>query len=158
MQKPRQVNRQLWSDLLYVFGMMPWMCLLHLRSNRHRLVRGVYRAKNGRGCLFFLLTELLPAERRIDSRATLTRFFGGDPHAPEYAPAKWIVRLWDGMVCEEVRQRYGNDIQTLDEDLVFEALEEAIRQRESEAVVRPPEPAVLVRAASSSKSRSVVSL
>ena len=116
---------QVISDLKYIFEAVPLECLLHLRSNKHRLVRGAFVTDDGRGCLMYLLTEALPPARRITSKKALTRFFGGDPEAPHYQPARWIVRLWDGAVCEIVRSRYGEH-RHLSTETVIAVLEEVI--------------------------------
>lgn len=99
--------QQLVNDLRTVFYSVPVTCLRHLRDNQHRLTRFAYTAEGGKGCIMYLLTELLPPSEQINSRPRLVRFFGGDPDAPEYQPARWIVRLWDEQVCENVRERYG---------------------------------------------------
>jgi hypothetical protein len=117
-------------DLKYVFSWFPTSCLLHLRANRHRLTRGTYQAPDGGGCIFYLLTETLPAEQRITSKAALTRYFGGDPARPEYQPARWLVRLWDRQICVGVRKRHG-EAPELTEELLLSVLEEVIREREA---------------------------
>jgi len=131
MNGPNAVIR----DLQYVFAQFPLASLLHLRASRHRLVRSHYHTTSG-GCLMYLLSEPLPVSQRIDSKEALTRFFARrdkvanyilaeDPH---YQPAKWLVRLWDGQICADVRARYG-DCRYLSEELVMQVLDEAIAER-----------------------------
>lgn len=99
--------QQVIDDLRTIFYSVPVECLRHLRDNQHRLTRFAYTAEGGKGCLMYLLTERLPASEQINCRPRLVRYFGGDPDAPEYQPARWIVRLWDEQVCENVLERYG---------------------------------------------------
>ena len=134
------------SDLVYIYHQVPLFALLHLRDNAHRLVRDVYQTPDGRGCLMFLLTESLPADRRIDSKQALTRYFGRKGSGPDYVladdpfyqPAKWIVRLWDGQVCEGVRARY-RDCTDVSDELVLEVLDQVIAERQAagEALATP---------------------
>lgn len=135
---PRQTLSRVEDDLHFCFEQFPLACLLHLRENRHRLIRGHYQDSQGGGCLFFLLSELLPRAQRITSKPELTRFFtggSGDPFCeqPEYQPARYVVRIWDRQPCAE---RYG-DVTELTEETVFRCLDEAISQRsDSEHKVR----------------------
>lgn len=122
-------ERLIRRDLQAVFDRFPKACLEHLKTNRHRLTRGCY-TDGQRGCLMFLLSERLPAEQRIDSRTSLTKFFTGRSgypacEEPQYQPARWLVRLIDGEFCE----RYEN-ARHLDWDLVFEVLEQVILARQ----------------------------
>lgn len=123
-----QGTKAIKDDLRTVFGYFPLACLLHLRANRHRLIRGKY-FEDGRGCMFYLLSEVLPAEERIDRPAALTRHFTGRSgypacEEPQYQPARWLVRLIDGLACP----RYGM-ISHLSWNTVFRCLERAIAQR-----------------------------
>src|SRR5215471_13406872 len=89
-------------------------CLRHLVGSRNRLIRGHYRLSDGRGCLMFVLTEPL-GRSQIRDKSDLTCFFGRErgtagrlgyiaaKDSPEYQPAKWLVRLIDGQICEQVR-------------------------------------------------------
>ena len=127
MSHQPKLHPRIISDLRFVFSKFPTECLLHLSENFHRLVSGVYRDEQGRGCLFFLLSELLAAP--IDSREALTRYFtggSGDPYKdfPVYQPAKWLVRIIDG----EPVKRYG-DQDHLPWSVVREILDEAIAAR-----------------------------
>jgi hypothetical protein len=116
-------------------------CLRHLIRSRARLIRGHYRLSDGRGCLMFVLTE--PLDRcQICDKSDLTRFFGrecgteGKPgyiaakDSPEYQPAKWLVRLIDGQICEQVRVRYGRSCEFFDYDLVIAVAAQILKQRE----------------------------
>jgi hypothetical protein len=67
----------------------------------------------------------------------LTRYFGGDPEAPEYQPARWLVRYWDGDCCDEVYRRYGAT-ERMDEEILFDALALAIEQREQAEMTLHP--------------------
>jgi len=121
------------NDLLQACSHFPTSCLRHVVTNRGRLIRRAYSDGTG-GCLFHLLSETLPPERRIDSKSALTRFFTGQDGAvarelPEYQPARWLVRAIDGDICATVRGRYG-DLDQLDWDLVIEVLQEEIDRRE----------------------------
>lgn len=124
---------QIHADLHDIFARFPLECLTHLRDNRHRLVRGVYQTSDGQGCLMFLLSELLPAEKRIDSKDSLKRFFGRPVEGkylvdqdPYYQPARWIVRIWDG---EPHPERYGT-ADPLPEHTLMAVLNEAIAEQE----------------------------
>lgn len=116
-------------------------CLRHLVSSRKRLIRGHYRLPDGRGCLMSVLTEPLGALQICD-KCDLTRFFGrecgivGGPgyvaakDSPEYQPAKWLVRLIDGQICEHVRARYGRSCEFFDYDLVISVVRQVLGQFE----------------------------
>jgi hypothetical protein len=131
-------------------------CLRHLIASQHRLIAGHYELPDGRGCLMFVLTELL-GSKHIRCRLDLTRFFGrerghpGTPgyvaakDSPEYQPAKWLVRLVDAQYCELVRARYGRTCELFDYDLVIEVARQVLAEREA---VEAPVPAVLATAGS----------
>jgi len=124
-----QVPQQVIDDLRFALGFFPLKSLMHVRANRHRLIRGHYR-RDGKGCLFSLLSEPLPADQQIFTRETLTRFFTGISgeqarDLPEYQPARWLVRLVDGQDCQG---RYGS-YTMLDWDVVLKVLDEQISQR-----------------------------
>ena len=128
---------QVAADLRYIFSRASLESLLHLRDNRHRLTRWNYSTHDGRGCIMYLLTERMPADQRITSKDSLMRFFcdGWRPgkdcsHDPEYQAAKWIVRLWDGHICEQLRHRYGAYTFLSEEDL-FNLLDEVIAERQA---------------------------
>jgi hypothetical protein len=116
-------------------------CLRHLVLSRERLIRGHYRLTGGRGCLMFVLTEPL-GKWQIRDKSDLTRFFGrergiaGSPgyiaakDSPEYQPAKWLVRLIDGQICEQVRARYGRSCEFFDYHLVIAVAAQILKQRE----------------------------
>jgi hypothetical protein len=116
-------------------------CLRHLVSSRKRLIRGHYRLPDGRGCLMSVLTEPL-GPLQIRDKSDLTRFFGrergivGGPgyvaakDSPEYQPAKWLVRLIDGQICEQVRARYGRSCEFFDYDLIVGVAAQILKQRE----------------------------
>lgn len=138
--------QQVIDDLRYIFRQMPLACLKHLQQNRGRLIRGKYTTADGGGCIFSLLTEILPESQRINSRESLIRFFGGNPQSEHYQPAKWIVRLWDYSICEGVRQRYG-DCEHLSRRTLFQVLDEVIAERTQPSVsVAVPRPAAQKRA------------
>jgi hypothetical protein len=115
-------------------------CLHHLIACRDRLITGHFELPSGRGCLMFVLTEPLGAGQ-IRSKYELTRFFGrerGFPgwpghvaakNSPEYQPAKWLVRLIDGQICEQVRARYGRACELFDYDLVIAVAKQILAQR-----------------------------
>jgi hypothetical protein len=119
-------------------------CLRHLLESHQRLIVGRYVLSDGRGCLMYVLTEPL-GERQIRSKDGLLRFFGrprglpGWPghvaatDSPEYQPAKWLVRLVDGQVCEHTRGRYGRSCEFFDYDLVLTVATQVLWQREAGA-------------------------
>lgn len=116
------------EDLRSIFNSFPVECLLHLRSNTHRLVRFAYTTEDGRGCIVNLLTELAPCGQ-IDSRAKLIDFFGGgDPDSEAYQPAFAIVRLWDQQVCSKITARYGANPR-LDVETLIDVLDTVIAER-----------------------------
>jgi len=124
---------QVRDDLWFVFDFFPTECLHHLLENRHRLIRKQYYDGRGNGCLFYLLSETLPADKRIVSRETLTRFFTGASgfpacESPVYQPARWLVRLIDEQICERVRERYP-DVEHLPWSFVMDSVEQYLRQR-----------------------------
>jgi hypothetical protein len=123
------------EDLRNVFAYFPLACLLHVRKNYPRLIRGRYLDQKGRGCLFALLSETLPQNQRITSRATLLHFFTGTSDAsnasrPEYERPKWIVRLIDGQTVE----RYGG-LNHLPWTFVLSCLDDVIAERTRDEVL-----------------------
>jgi hypothetical protein len=114
-------------------------CLRHLIRSRDRLICGRYRLSDGRGCLMFVLTEPL-GTWQIREKKDLTSFFGrerGIPgwpghiaakDSPEYQPAKWLVRLVDGQICEQVRERYRRSCDLFDYDLVIGVARQILAQ------------------------------
>jgi hypothetical protein len=116
-------------------------CLRHLVRSRKRLISGHYRLTDGRGCLMFVLTQPL-GEWQIRDKSDLTEFFGRErgisgwpghiaaKDSPEYQPAKWLVRLVDGQICEQVRARYGRACEFFDYDLVIGVAAQLLVQRE----------------------------
>ena len=117
-------------------------CLRNLIDSRERLVTGQYETPDGGGCLMFLLTEPL-GEQQIRCKADLTRFFGCSRGIPgrrgyvaakdsaEYQPARWLVRLIDGQICDVARSRYGRACELFDYDLVIAVAEQVLSQREA---------------------------
>jgi hypothetical protein len=87
-------------DLWFVFSRVSFEALLHLYSNFDRLATGAYQSPGGKGCLFYLLSEVYPPEQRIFSKQSLIRQWTGvaadQCYAPEYQPAKYLVRAFDG--------------------------------------------------------------
>jgi hypothetical protein len=121
------------SDLRHVLANFPTHCLEHVLANRHRLIRNAYFDGNGGGCLFGLLSELLPADRQIRTKKDLTRFFTGSSgpvaaELPQYQPARWLVRGIDG--CEEAKSRYGDDVSRLDYAFILDCLDRELARRE----------------------------
>lgn len=115
-------------DLRAIFELFPLLCLMHLRSSTHRLVRFAYTTEDGRGCIVNLLTELAPCGQ-IDSRSKLIDFFGGgDPDSEAYQPAFAIVRLWDQQVCSKITARYGANPR-LDVETLISVLDAMIAER-----------------------------
>ena len=130
---------QLRQDLKAVYQCFPLSALLHLRDNRHRLIRNHYFDENGNGCLMYLLSETMPDSQRIHSKESLIQYFSdGDPDAESYQPAKWIVRLWDERVCSTVTSRYGN-APRLNSNDIFAVLEEEIESRQQQQNLRATE-------------------
>ena len=102
-------NSRIVDDLSSVFAAFPLKSLRHVRENAHRLIRRQYQDEQGGGCLFTLLSELLPPALRIFSPKSLTKYFGGDAEAVQFAAPRALVRLWDGLVDDEhVIGRYGH--------------------------------------------------
>jgi hypothetical protein len=129
MEATVYVPQQVKDDLRFALGFFPTEALLHVRANRHRLIRGAYR-RAGRGCLFSLLSEVLPADQQITTREDLTRFFTGSTgenvrELPQYQPARWLVRLVDGQDC---LGRY-DEYRVLDWDDLMDMLDELIAER-----------------------------
>jgi hypothetical protein len=129
MEANVSVPQQAINDLRFALSFFPTEALMHLRSNRHRLIRGAYR-RAGKGCLFNLLSEVLPADQHIDTRESLTRFFTGTSgeavrELPQYQPARWLVRLFDGQDCNG---RYGN-YRLLEFDDLMDVLDVLIAER-----------------------------
>ncbi len=127
----KAVHETVKSDLNHVFKFFPTECLLHLKNNRHRLIRGCYKWGEN-GCMFFLLSEPLPASKRIESREALTRYFtdgrGATSQECDARPAEALVDAVDGRTDEIPRNRYG-DLEELDWDVVFEVLGEELNSR-----------------------------
>jgi hypothetical protein len=123
-------SSRLVDDLRYVFDSFPLHCLEHLRDNARRLVRNSYSTAEDRGCIFYLLSERLPEAQRIHSKQTLIRYYGGDAEADSYQPPKWIVRLWDEQICENVRHRYGS-APLLSRRLLLDVLNAVIDERQA---------------------------
>jgi hypothetical protein len=101
------------ADLEYVFTRVPLEALLHLDKHFARLSRGSYSAPGSKGCLMYLLTERLPSRLRITSKESLILFWTGKArqkanYDPEYQPAKWLVRAFDG---QRTRRYCGNPLE-----------------------------------------------
>ena len=125
---------QIKRDLFACFEHFPIESLLHLRNNFDRLIRGAYR-KEGGGCIFHLLSEVLP--ERIQARPDLIRYFTGkaaeDCDAPVYLPAKHIVKIWDADLRHpHTAVRYPG-VAKLEKRLLWAVLLEAIELRQSTA-------------------------
>lgn len=124
-------GEQIVRDLVDVFThpQITRDCLRHLVAHHQRLIAGQFVLPDGRGCLMNVLTEPL-GEGQIRSKGDLLRFFGrssGVPgrlgyvaatDSPEYQPAKWLVRLVDGQICEHTRGRYRRACELFDFCLV----------------------------------------
>ena len=105
----RTLPWQVIADALDAFAHFGTDRVEHLRDSTHRLIRNSFRDNHGGGCIFHLLTEANGPGAWIDSKESLTRYFTGGcgedfRHLPQYQPAKWLVRVWDG----EKTSRYGN--------------------------------------------------
>jgi len=126
-------------------------CLQHLIDSKDRLIAGHYELPDDRGCLMFVLTEPL-GEAQIRSKYDLTRFFGRErgfrgwagyvsaKDSPEYQSAKWLVRLIDGQICEQVRARYGRACELFDYELAIAVAAGILARRarkKPETVCRP---------------------
>jgi hypothetical protein len=103
------VPQQVIDDLQFALSYFPLRSLIHVRANRDRLIRSAYR-RGEKGCLFNLLSEVLPINQQINSRQNLMQFFTGmrdldASQIAEYQPARWLVRLVDGQDCGG---RYGS--------------------------------------------------
>lgn len=97
----RQVHPQIVQDALYCFGKFETACVQHLRENVHRLIRHTYSDDDGNACIFGLLTESLGEHLHIRDRGSLTTWFTGGcgpmyRELPQYQPARYLVRIWDG--------------------------------------------------------------
>lgn len=138
-------GNQVVRDLVDVFthSLITPACLQHLIDNHSRLIAGQYVLPDGRGCLMYVLTESLGAAQ-IRSKGDLLRFFGrthGEPgrpgyiaatDSPEYQPAKWLVRLVDGQICERTRDRYRRACELFDFHLVVTVATQVLQQQEAE--------------------------
>ena len=88
----------------------------------------------------FVLTEPL-GDRQIRCKQDLTRFFGRErgtvgwpghiaaKDSPEYQPAKWLVRLIDGQICDLARARYGRSCELFDYELVIAIAKQILAQQ-----------------------------
>ena len=136
-------GEQIVRDLIEIFAhpRITADCLRHLIRNQERLVAGRYALPDGRGCLMYVLTEPL-VEGQIRSKGDLLRFFGrswGEPgwagylsatDSPEYQPAKWLVRLVDGQICEQTRSRYGRACEFFGYELVIAVAAQVLAERQ----------------------------
>ena len=123
-------------------------CLRHLLRSGQRLITGQYHLADGRGCLMFVLTEPL-GEWQIRDKGDLTGFFGRErgiagwrgyiaaKDSPEYQPAKWLVRLIDGQICQDTRARYGRSCEFFDYDLVIGVAAQILAQQPDESPTKP---------------------
>jgi hypothetical protein len=137
-------GEQIVRDLVDVFAhpRITAGCLQHLIANHRRLIAGRYALPDGRGCLMNVLTEPL-GDGQIRSKGDLLRFFGrsyGEPawaghvaatDSPEYQPAKWLVRLVDGQVCDETRRRYGRACEFFGYELALAVAAQVLAGRKS---------------------------
>ncbi len=103
-QRPEPSNRGLHpllvQDLKTVFDAFPLTAVQHLRANMHRLIRGKYVDDSGNGCIMYLLSEVLPHDRRIRRRSDLIRHFTGgvsleNRALSEYIAPYHVVQVWD---------------------------------------------------------------
>ena len=109
----RHVHSQIIRDALYCFSKFDIACVQHLRDNAHRLIRHTYMDDDSNGCIFGLLSEVLPAHLRIRDRGSLTTWFTGGcgpmyRELPEYQPARYLVRIWDGDRDHGTETRYSS--------------------------------------------------
>jgi hypothetical protein len=107
----RHVHPQIIRDALYCFSKFDIASVQHLRDNSHRLIRHAYMDDDANGCIFGLLSENLPAHLRIRDRGSLTTWFTGGcgpmyRELPEYQPARYLVRIWDGDRDHGTEARY----------------------------------------------------
>ncbi|MFZ4766319.1 MAG: hypothetical protein ACOYMN_15315 [Roseimicrobium sp.] len=107
----RHVHPQIIRDALYCFSKFDVACVEFLRDNAHRLTRHTYMDEEGNGCIFGLLSEPLPEKERIRDRSALTTWFTGGcgylfRERPEYQPARYLVRVWDGDRDPGTEERY----------------------------------------------------
>jgi hypothetical protein len=125
---------QIKRDLFTCFARFPIESLLHLRNHFDRLIRGAYR-KNGGGCIFHLLSEMLP--QPIQSRQDLIRHFTGqaldDCDAPVYLPAKHLVKIWDADLSHPHTAIRYPGVKKLTKRFLWAVLLEAIELRLSAA-------------------------
>ena len=152
------LHPQVLSDLRYALSYFPLASLILLRESKNNLLRGRF-AKGPNGCVFNLLSRVLPASQRITDKASLTRFFTGgsadvDRKYPEmecYQPARNLVRLWDNNAIHCIPpERYGETTQlSVDQLMAFldveiqrrlaledeaRAVEESARQRQRQLI------------------------
>ncbi len=121
------------QDLKYVLGHFPTRNLLRLRSmlKKGQVIRGNYVDHTGNGCVFNVLSRGMPEAMQIDSKSSLIQFFTGYKSLrfaslPEYQPAKYFVKLWDG--SPEAVERYGTAI-PLSECELLNVLNRVIQER-----------------------------
>lgn len=122
---PEQGRARLKDDLRFVFARFPRESLVHLRNNFHRLSYGSFVGVDGTGCLFHILSEVLPPRKRIVSRETLSWHFTGGTSGvhrelPSYQPARYLLKAFD----QKRLARFGGV--TLDQELLWDAVEEAL--------------------------------
>lgn len=134
VQTPAAGHAQIKRDLFACFDRFPIESLLHLRNHFDRLIRGAYR-KNGGGCIFHLLSEMLP--EKIQARPDLIRHFTGkaaeDCDAPAYLPAKHIVKIWDADLRHPHTSVRYPGVTRLEKPFLWAVLLEAIELRQSSA-------------------------
>ncbi len=124
-------------DKAVVFARFPRESLIHLRNQFHRLSYGSYASPDGTGCLFHILSEVLPPNQRIVSRETLTRYFTGGSgglhrELPSYEPARFLVHAFDQ---KRRLARYAGF--TIDQELLWEAVEEALLEGKTKSFGYP---------------------
>jgi hypothetical protein len=122
---------QVWADLVTSFEHFDLADIEHLVANREHLVSNTYNDGHGGRCLFGWLSAR--HDEPIDSREALTRYFTGSSgypacEEPVYQPPRWLVRLIDGAICENVRARYPG-ISTLPWDVVIACAREHLAKR-----------------------------
>lgn len=137
---PAEGREKLKEDLHFVFRFFPRQSLIHLRHQFHRLSHGSFTRPDGSGCLFNILSENLSRSKRIVSQETLARFFTGGSRKshrelPAYQPARFLVKAFD----QKRLARYGGI--TLDREILWEAVEEALLEPKASGSPRLPKEA-----------------
>lgn len=121
------------KDIRHVLGHFPTRNLVRLRAEVRQggVIRHTYTDDDGRGCVLNVLSRGMPPGMQITDKPSLVRFFTGGFSAahmglPEYQPAKYLVKIWDGN--PEAIERYGTAV-PLSEEVLIEILNQVIRER-----------------------------